>query len=1076
VSQGAVTKIGKYEVVEILGKGGMGVVYKAMDPRIGRLVAIKMMTGGFAENPDLLKRFYREAQSTGMLQHPNIVIVYDLGDQEGNPYLVMEFLEGEALDKKISRREEISIVDKIGYIIQACNGLNYAHQRGIVHRDIKPANLMLLKNGDVKIVDFGIARIGDTSLTRTGQVVGTITYMSPEQINAKVVDGRTDIFSLGVVLYELLTYSLPFDGKDTASTLLKIIHEPPPPLKNYLPVYPPELEEVVLRALAKERDDRYSTAEDLAFDLSRIQDQLKKQMVSDYVDRAKTLVEKQDFTKAKEVLQQVLKVDTQHSLAKELMHEVQQRLQRQQRGEQLRQLRSHAEDAFHQKSFEDALNYLDQALALDKTDPDLLNFRDVVQVAKEKKVKFEAALKRAEQLEHGGDLEGAVKAAEEALEVQADSTQAKALHAQLSKAIAERQKQQQLEGLLENARKEISSRHFTGALDLLKQAQLVDATSPEVHALLNLAGSGREQEQRRRELEKFASDIEDALARDDYDGACAGAEAALQKYPSDPGLLKLKTLAERQRESGAKKKFIEEQMTAARRLLDAGKPDEAMAVLERATQRVPGDARLQSLLAIVRDNAEREKMEKAKNAFLHDAREALRKKDYAAAVRILENARAEVEGSAEIVDLLQFAKDEAASQTKRKKIDDAAGEAQRLIAEQDYERAVALLEATVKEVPDEELKVVLTEARRHVDEFNRQVEQAIARARRLMEARKLEEAVQLLEAQPKTFARSTEFCATLEKARTEHDQLKAVTAALDKARAAVAKNDFANAMVLLEACKKNYGETPEYKTAKAEIDQKRVAVARVAVEKAVNGARTMLLARQYAAALRDLETAAALVSAAPPELQKQYEAIKRDASAGASRLQKEADLSKTVVSGSELSGAQTIIAGSVGESTLQQPAYVPPGAPPAAAPRPGVAPVAPPRPAPRAVAPAPPPPRKSPIVLIAAAIVAVAVIVGGIYLVKRVAAPPKASTYIEINAIPWGTVTSIVSKDGKVKLSPNDDTPLRIPVPPGDYTVTVTGPGGKQLTEDVTATDELPGSTTRLVFQQIDVEKIVNEH
>src|SRR5262249_3160547 len=336
-----ITKIGKYEVVEILGKGGMGVVYKAMDNLIERLVAIKMMTGGFTENPDLLKRFYREAKSTGMLQHPNIVIVYELGEHEGSPYLVMEFLEGEPLDKIIASRRDVSMVEKLGYIIQCCTGLAYAHQRGIVHRDIKPANLMVLKDGNCKIVDFGIARIGDNSMTRTGQVVGTITYMSPEQINAQVVDGRTDIFSAGVMLYELLTGILPFEGKDTASTLLKIIHEPPPPLSNYIQNYPPDLDEVIKKALSKDREERYATAEDFAFDLGRVQDTFKKTMVSDYVDRAKQAVEKADLSKAKEILQVVLKVDTQHSVAKELMAEVQQRMQRQQRGEQIKQLRGH---------------------------------------------------------------------------------------------------------------------------------------------------------------------------------------------------------------------------------------------------------------------------------------------------------------------------------------------------------------------------------------------------------------------------------------------------------------------------------------------------------------------------------------------------------------------------------------------------------------------------------------------------------------------------------------------------------------------------------------------------------------
>ncbi|MGH9492121.1 MAG: protein kinase domain-containing protein, partial [Terriglobales bacterium] len=598
MAQPTVNKIGKYEVVDLLGKGGMGVVYKATDPRIGRLVAIKMMTGGFAENPDLLKRFYREAQSTGMLQHPNIVIVYDLGDQDGNPYLVMEFLEGEPLDKMISTRRELSMVQKLDYIIQACNGLNYAHQRGIVHRDIKPANLMVLRDGNVKIVDFGIARIGDQSLTRTGQVVGTITYMSPEQINAQVVDGRTDIFSTGVMLYELLTYTLPFDGKDTASTLLKIIHEPPPPLKNFLPVYPPELEEVLHKALSKDREERYATAEDFAFDLSRVQEQLKKAMVSEYVEKAKSSIEKQEFSKAKELLQQVLKVDTQHHVAKELMHEVQQRMQKQQRGEQIRQLRSHAEDALAQKLYDDALAYAEQAITLDKTNTELLNLRDLAQEAKTRKKRLEDLLHRADSAYHAGDLEAAQKALEEALSQDSENAQAKALQATVSKEFSEKGKQKQVQGLLEEARKDISARKFTAAFEVLKKAEAIDAASPEVHSLMNLASSGREQETRRKDLDRFTSEIQDAMNRDDYQVACDTANDALLKFPSDPGLLKLKAMADKQREASEKKKFVEEQMAAARKLLNAGKAGEALTLLEQAVKKNPGDSRLQSQLAI----------------------------------------------------------------------------------------------------------------------------------------------------------------------------------------------------------------------------------------------------------------------------------------------------------------------------------------------------------------------------------------------------------------------------------------------------------------------------------------------
>ena len=1053
-----ISKIGKYDVVDVLGKGGMGIVYKATDSRIGRMVAIKMMTGGFAENPDLLKRFYREAQSTGMLQHPNIVIVYDLGDQDGNPYLVMEYLEGEPLDKMIAGKRELSMVEKLGFIIQCCTGLNYAHQRGIVHRDIKPANLMVLRNGDCKIVDFGIARVGDNSLTRTGQVVGTITYMSPEQINAQVVDGRTDIFSAGVMLYELLTGVLPFDGKDTASTLLKIIHEPPPPLKNFLDNYPADLEDVIKRALAKDREERYATAEDFGFDLGRVQEQIKKTMVSDYVNRAKVAVEKSDLPKAKEILQIVLKVDTQHSVAKELMMEVQQRMQRQQRGEQIKQLRSHAEEAMSQKSYEDALAYAEQALTLDKTNPELINLREIVAAAKAKKDRVESALRKAENSQQNGDLEAAVRSLEEALTADPDNSKARSLHAAVVKDLSERSKQKELQNFIDEARKDISSRKFTAAFEVLKRAEAIDSSSPEVMSLLNLASSGREQETKRKELERFTGEIEEALAKDDAKAAAAKADEALKKFANDPGLLKLKALADKQRESSEKKKFVEEQMAIARKLLDGGQAADALEVLQKAAVKVPGDTKLKSFINMVREAAESEKAEQIKEGYIQKAKEAIGKKDYAAAVKVLEIAQTEIEGSAEIQDLLQFAREEAASVSKRKKLDAAAEEAQKLMADQEFDQAVSLLESTLKHTPDEELKVVLVEARRALDEYNRRVEAVLSKGQKLLEQRKIEDAVTFLEGQAKQFSRATSFTALLEKARTEQDQAKGVGSALDKARQSLEKNDFAGALKIMEACKKTYGETPEVRSAYTNFETKKTTMAKSTVDKALRDARAYLLARQYVAALSSLEAVMPLVSSAPPELQKQYETAKKDASAGANRQQKEMDLSKTIVAGSHDIGA-TMVAGSVdmaSSSSVRAAAAAP--APVKHAPAPH-----------RPVAVAPPPPKKSPVVSILIAVVVVAII-GGYFGYKKMTAVPASTTYIEINAVPYATVKSITSADGKVKLAPDDITPARIAVPPGDYDVVLTGRDGTEKTEKVSATNESPG-TVKSVFEPIDVEK-----
>ena len=1053
-----VTKIGKYDVIEILGKGGMGVVYKATDPKIGRQVAIKMMTGGFADNPDLLKRFYREAQATGMLEHPNIVVVYELGDQDGNPYMVMQYLEGEPLDKMIQQRREIPMVEKLGYIIQACNGLNYAHQRGLVHRDIKPANLMVLKDGNCKLVDFGIARLGDNSLTRTGQVVGTIHYMSPEQINAQVVDGRTDIWSTGVMLFELLTYTLPFEGNDMASTLLKIIHEQPPALSKFLTNYPADLDEIIQRALSKDREERYQTAEDFAFDLGRIQEQLKKQVVSEYVDRARGFMEKQRLQDAKELLQQVLRVDTSHSVAKELMHEVQQRMQKQVRGEQVRQLRSHAEDAMAQKAYDDALAYVEQALSLDKTNTELLNLRDMVKTAKEKKDKAASALRKAESAQQSGDLEIAMKAVEEAIAADADNTQAKALHAAISRELAEHSKQRELQGMLDEARRSLSSRRYTAAFEVLKKAEEIDPASPDVHTLMNLAASGRDQESKRKEMEKIVSEIEEALSQDNYTVAVKKADEALQKYPSDPGLLKLKALADKQKEQGERKKYVEEQIVAARKLLDTGKAAEALAMLENAAKKAPGDSRLQSLLAIVRDSAEREKTERTKEEFVAKAKECLRKKDYDGAVMVLEMAQAQIENSPEINDLLQFAKEEATQQARRKKVETAATEAQRLMGEEEYERAAAVLEATLKDIPDDELKVLLADAKRRVEDFTKKIQVGVSKAQKLLEARKVDEAVTFLEGLPKSYARSSDFTNLLEKARSEQDMTRAVGGAVQQAKAAIEKGDFASAINIVEACKKTYGETPDIKAALADIESKKSTMARQVVDKAVRDARTLLLSRQYGAALRSLQMAAPLVSMAPADLQQQYKTLKADAEKGASRQQKEQDLGKTIIAGS-VDMNQTMIAGSTDAATAAAPA------------RAGV-------PAPRMVAPEPP--KKSPVVMIVViAIVVIALAAGGYFFMRKGGGGGGTAvvrdSFVEVNAIPWGTLKSAkqINGDFTETYDKDNQTPVRISLPTGDFEITVVGPGGQEKTEKVKISAKASGSVTP-VFEQLDVEKIVN--
>ena len=265
------TRIGKYNILERIGRGGMGHVYRAVDPNLKREVALKQMLKDLSSDEDLRTRFSREAQSAGGLRHPNIVTIYDLGaDEEGTPFIAMEFLTGTDLENAIKNKVELVLLKKLDVIIQTGEGLAYAHSKGIVHRDIKPANIRLLDNGEVKIMDFGIAKIAASHFTRTGMIMGTPHYMAPEQIRGEKVDGRADIFSLGVVLYELLVFRKPYPGDNPTTVLFKIIHSEPEPLADAHFTPPEGLEEAVLRALAKNPEERYQTCQEFTSDLVKV--------------------------------------------------------------------------------------------------------------------------------------------------------------------------------------------------------------------------------------------------------------------------------------------------------------------------------------------------------------------------------------------------------------------------------------------------------------------------------------------------------------------------------------------------------------------------------------------------------------------------------------------------------------------------------------------------------------------------------------------------------------------------------------------------------------------------------------
>ncbi len=273
-STGTRPTLGRYEVLKQLGKGAMGVVYLGQDPRINRTCAIKTFRFSDDLEPDemesLKKKFFREAESAGTLNHPNIVTIYDAGDEQDLAYIAMEYLEGEDLQKFTKKKNLLPMRKVLAFLANIADGLDYAHAKGIVHRDVKPANIMILKSGVIKITDFGIARITATSQTQTGVVKGTPHYMSPEQISGEKVDGRSDIFSLGVMMYQMLTGTLPFTGDSPAALMHQIMNVRHPDPRQRNPKLLKAHVTIIDKALEKDRDKRYQKASEMAAHLKAL--------------------------------------------------------------------------------------------------------------------------------------------------------------------------------------------------------------------------------------------------------------------------------------------------------------------------------------------------------------------------------------------------------------------------------------------------------------------------------------------------------------------------------------------------------------------------------------------------------------------------------------------------------------------------------------------------------------------------------------------------------------------------------------------------------------------------------------
>ncbi len=421
MDQKAVQKIGKYEIVAELGQGGMGVVYKARDPFIGRLVAIKTITPDLVSEPEVLKRFYREAQAAGTLQHPNIVTIHDMGEADGCPYIVMEYVEGESLRNIINRNSNIPIAAKLRLAQQFCEGLSHAHKHGFVHRDVKPANILVTKQGIVKVVDFGIVHLSTTTLTKTGMFLGTVHYAPPEQVNDGRVDSRSDLWSVACVIYELISYKKPFDGSTMTSVIAKILTSEPEPLSKCCPDSPPELDPVISKALKKSPDERYQSLDDMLGEMLPVARRMQANFIGNLLGEAETLRTSGDFNGAQEKVRAVLFFDHTHSDAKRLQSEINSDIQRLPPEVKSKRLVAEAEQAMGRGEFSAALLALSEAQKLHPLDKEALALQERATREHKRASELRDALMAGQKALRLGELEQAEKHANNILKLDKDN-------------------------------------------------------------------------------------------------------------------------------------------------------------------------------------------------------------------------------------------------------------------------------------------------------------------------------------------------------------------------------------------------------------------------------------------------------------------------------------------------------------------------------------------------------------------------------------------------------------------------------------------------------------------------------
>jgi serine/threonine protein kinase len=690
----ALKNVGKYEILEEVGRGAMGEVYKARDSVINRTVALKTITNNLANNTDLLERFYQEARAAGTLQHPNIVTIFELNKEGETPYIAMEFLEGESLEKLIARKAPLTISEKLGYIVPVCRALDYAHKRGIVHRDVKPANIVVSSDGVVKVVDFGIARLVDGGLTQTNMLIGTIAYMSPQQIQGDRADERSDIWAMGVTCWELVAGERPFNGDNHAALMMKIISGEPPPLSEKDPASPGDLDAVVARMMNKDIAERFQTMEEVLLELEPIWRRIQLGTVSQLIESGKALLESQDLLRAQRMLREALQIDSSNPEARTLLEKTNAAIRRSQILPKLHERIERGGQLLASGLPQEARAEAEAALKIDSSFAPAKSLLAGVQAANDYARLVGDGLRIAKQFLASGAILDADQKLETVLSLDPQNKTALELREHVREEVERRQKRQSLAESIKRVRELWTEQRYDECLGMLRD---LDAQFPGDAEILHLHDAVLQDQQEQEKSARLA-EARKLVAKQHFDGALSILSGLVELHPEDSGIKSFRSLVLQQKAGEARQKQTSTELQKLRALLESGKYEEAATRGEALLRESPQDFELREVVKFAREELSQNARKQGFDELLAEINKQISAHQFGDAIKTAERGLLEFPGNSELKDVLDSAKLEQKDQEGRERLEGHIREIEALIHKDELTEAIDMARQTLMTV------------------------------------------------------------------------------------------------------------------------------------------------------------------------------------------------------------------------------------------------------------------------------------------------------------------------------------------------------------------------------------------